>query len=348
MLLTSRRYAADADVTEFSRFAKEQDWSDGLPLVPATQELVERFVEASGLPPGHVLAKLPPLKADCTVELLAINAVMAGAPAESMPLLVAAVGAISAPDFQLDGLSSTTGPVVPALIVNGPVRHSLGIASGAGCLGGAEGSNAAIGRALRLVLRNVGGQRIGKNSECVFGQPARVTGIVFAEWEERSPWPPLAARRGVAGDALTAFGANGTMNINDHASDSADLLLDRIGKSLAYPGSHGFRPHAPYCTVAVGINPAWAAIIGKEYPDIADVQERLWQKAALPADVFPEDHQSALRDAEMVAGDGRVHVVRGPDRILVVVCGGDAGLHGLAMHGSASCVPSTVPIASAG
>jgi hypothetical protein len=341
MLLTSQRHAANSDVVRFTQTAQERGWGDGLPLVPATVARVEEYVEAAGLPPETVLAQMPPLGGDCTVERLAINAVMAGAPARSMPLLVAAVGAVSERDFQLDGLSATTGPAVPALIVNGPARHDLNISFGAGCVGGADGNNAVIGRALRLVMRNVGGQRIGTNSECVFGQPGRITGVVFGEWEERSPWPPLAQRRGVTGNAVTAFGANGTMNINDHSSDRADMLLDRIGKSLSYPGSHGFRPHAPYCVIVVGINPAWADIIGRKMPDITRVQERIWDSAALPIDTWPAQHQGELRAAGMVTVDGRVHVVKDPDRLLVVVCGGDAGLHGLALHGPASCVPIT-------
>ena len=98
----------------------------------------------------------------------------------------------------------------------------------------------------------------------------------------------------MAGDAVTAFSTNGTMNIVDNSSETADLLLDRIGRSLAYPGSNGFRPHAEYTTVGVGINPVWAAIIGKAYPDMADVQQRLWELASLRLDSWPREHQALL------------------------------------------------------
>ena len=175
-----------------------------------------------------------------------------------------------------------------------------------------------------------------------------MTGIVIGEWEEQSPWEPLAQRRGVAGDALTAFSTNGTMNIVDNSSETADLLLDRIGRSLAYPGSNGFRPHAEYTTVGVGINPVWAAIIGKAYPDMADVQQRLWELASLRLDSWPREHQALLEEARMVMPDGRVHVVKDPGRLLVFVCGGLIGHHALALHGFSSCVPATCAIEAGG
>lgn len=344
MLLTSERHQVAADAADFLQFAAQRGWGDGLPLVPPRLELVENHVAACGLAPDVVLGRIPPQNADCTVERLAINAVMAGAPAASMPLLAAAVQAITAQDFGLHPINATAAPVVPALVVNGPVRQTLQLACGAGCVGGADGPNLAIGRALRLVIRNVGGQRVGTTSQACFGQPARVTGIVIGEWEEQSPWAPLAQRRGVHGNAVTAFSTNGTMNIVDNMSETADLLLDRIGRSLAYPGSNGFRPYAEYATVGVGINPIWARIIGQAYPDIEDVQARLWDLASFPLSAWPREHQLPLQEAGMVASNGRVHLLKDPGRYLVFVCGGLIGHHALALHGFSSCVPSTTAI----
>lgn len=343
MLLTSARHEVDIDAVSFSRLGTERGWGDGLPLIPPTIERVEEHIAASHAEPDVLVGELPPLGGACTVELLAINAVMAGAPAASMPLLMAAVAAIAEPDFGLHGMSATTSPVVPAFIVNGPSRHELGIACGAGCVGGADGSNASIGRALRLVMRNVGGQRVGTNSKTVFGQPARVTGIVFGEWEEQSPWPSLGERRGVPGNAVTAVGANGTMNIFDTESEHADQLLDLIGRSLPFRGSNGFLPHAQHTTVLVGINPMWAEVIASDYPDVTAVQERLWDLAALPSATWPAEGQQALREAGMVGSDGRVHLVKDPERLIVAVAGGRGGLHALALHSNGSCVPFTKP-----
>jgi hypothetical protein len=174
---TASQTLAPSDPTAFTEFALERGWGDGLPLVPPTSARVEAALAASGFAADQEIAALPPSGSMCTAEALATNAVLAGAPALAMPLLAAAIDAISRPEFQ-----------TPILIVNGAVRTELGIPFGAGCLGGAEGSTApAIGRALRLVIRNVAQQRIGVTSQSVFGHPARVSGLVFAEWEERSP-----------------------------------------------------------------------------------------------------------------------------------------------------------------
>ena len=135
---------------------------------------------------------LPPLDGECTVEKIAVNAVMAGAPVDSVPLLVAAVEAITDEQFNLHAINATTGSVVPALVVNGPIRDQLEIPYGTACLGGADGNAVSIGRALRLIIRNVGGHVAGTTSQSVYGNPGRVAGLVFAEWEDRSPWGTLA------------------------------------------------------------------------------------------------------------------------------------------------------------
>jgi len=195
--LSSQRLDLEDDPITFAKLASDAGWGDGLPLIPPTEERVRAFVAASGRFPDELLGILPPRDGRCTVEKLAINAVMAGAPAESMGLLCAAIEACVDPALDLFSLNTTTSSVVPGVFVNGPARHTLELPMEAGCFGGVAGAAPGIGRALRLTMRNVGGQKIGENSKSVFGQPARVTGIVVAEWEERSPWAPLAERRGI-------------------------------------------------------------------------------------------------------------------------------------------------------
>ena len=172
-LTSARLDVADDDVVAFTKLATDAGWGDGLPLVPPTPDLVGGHVAASGRPADHLLAELPPRQGACTVEKLAVNAVMAGAPAAAMPLMCAAVDAMADPEFDLFALNTTTSCVVPALFVNGPARHELDIPYAAGCFGGQAGPAPAIGRALRLVMRNVGGQVVGVSSKSVFGQPGR-------------------------------------------------------------------------------------------------------------------------------------------------------------------------------
>ncbi len=329
--LASTRIETDDDPAAFARLATDAGWGDGLPLIPPTEARVRSFVAASGRFPDAMLGVLPPRDGRCTVEKLAINAVMAGAPAEAMPLLCAAVEACVDPDLDLFSLNTTTSSVAPGVFVNGPVRHALELPMEAGCFGGVAGAAPGIGRALRLVMRNVGGQKIGENSKSVLGQPARVTGIVVAEWEERSPWAPLAERRGVPGDAVTVYGCIGTMDIADVAADDATSLVEIIGKSLAIPGTNAFISHWGAETMLC-LPPPWADRIAAEFPAIEDVQQVLWEAAAHPIEFFPRPHRAWLEERGRVDADGVAHLVERPDEIIVMVAGGLGNLHAMALH----------------
>ncbi|MDB5395420.1 MAG: hypothetical protein JWM91_2926 [Rhodospirillales bacterium] len=342
--LASPRHEADLDIANFTAFAMEQGWGDGLPMVPPTETRVRTFLSMNKRYPDEVIALLPPMRAECTVEKIVINAVMAGAPPESLPLLIAAVEAVAEPDFELYGMNATTASVAPALFVNGPVRDRLGIPYGHGCFGGAAGVAPAIGRALRLIMRNVAGQVTGVTSQSTFGSPARVSGLVVGEWEERSPWAPLAERRGVTGDAVTAFGGMGTMNILDTTSQKAVEFLEMIGKSAAYAGTNGFSPAVPFSEVFVAINPICAEIIGREMRNIEDVQEVLWRSASLPADWLEHLHLGQLEDQGRIRADGRIYLTPEPKDVVVMVCGGTGGLHAAVVHSFGTSLTQTVAI----
>jgi hypothetical protein len=343
--LSSRRHEVDTDVVAFTEFANSHGWGDGLPLIPPTETRVQEYIVAGQRFPDETIAILPPLRAEATAEKLAINAVMAGAPAAAMPLIYAAVEAMADPDFDLAGLNATTGSVVPAVIVNGPIRHRLGIPFGAGLFGGVEGTAPGIGRAIRLAMRNIAGQHVGTTSKSVYGNPARIAGIVIGEWEERSPWAPLAQRRGVAGDAVTIYGAMGTANICDVVADSGEGLLEMIGKSLAYPGANGFLPSTAFSEVLVAINPVWADLICQQFPDIEAVQQLLWDKAALPITWFRPEYRKPIEALGRIRADGRVHLVPAPKDVLVMVAGGEGGLHAHSVHSWGACLTVTRAVA---
>jgi hypothetical protein len=342
--LSSRRHEVDEDIVAFNRFALTQGWGDGLPLIPPTESRVQDFLVAGGRFPDELVALLPPLRAECTVEKIAVNAVMAGCTGDAMPLLCAAIAAMADPKFDLAGLNATTGSVVPAAIVNGPIRNALDIPYQAGCLGGVAGPAPAIGRAIRLIMRNVAGQLINSTSQSVYGTPGRVAGIVFGEWEERSPWAPLAERRGVAGNAVTVYGAMGTANICDVVADSAEGFLDIIAKSMAYPGANGFLTSSAFSETLCAINPVWAEVIGRTFPDIADVQAYLWDKCALPIDWWRPEYRAPIEALGRIGPDGRVHLVPTPDDVIVMVAGGLGGLHAAMLHSWGTCLTVTRPI----
>lgn len=339
--LSSQRHEAETDdVMEFTRFAMDRGWGDGLPLIPPTEARVRAFLARNNRYADEVICSLPPVNADCTVEKIAINAVMAGAPAESLPLIIAALEAMADSDFELFGLNASTAPVVPLTLVNGPIRDRLDIPFRHGCLGGAPTTALAIGRAIRLVIRNVAGQEVNVTSQTTFGTPGRVAGILFGEWEERSPWAPLAERRGVTGDAVTVYGTMGTMNILDTTSQSGPDFLEMIGKSLGYPAANGFSPAMPYAEIMVAVNPVWAQIIHRDVPALEDVQEMIWHFSSLEASYLTPKHREQLERQHRVI-DGRVYLATQPKDVFVVCCGGTGGLHATGFHSFGSCLTQT-------
>lgn len=339
--LSSQRHEAEIDdVMEFTRYAMEQGWGDGLPLIPPTETRVRTLLAANNRYPDEVICKLPPSDADCTVEKIAINAVMAGAPAESLPLIIASLEAMADPNFELFGLNATTAPVIPLTLVNGPIRDRLNIPYKHGCLGGAPSMSVAIGRAIRLIIKNIAGQEVNVTCQTTFGSPGRVAGIMFGEWEERSPWAPFAERRGVKGDAVSVYGTMGTMNILDTTSQKGPEFLEMIGKSLAYHGANGFSPAMPYAEMMVAINPVWAEIIHRDIPKLEDVQALIWKHASIDANDLTQKHREQLEAQNRVIG-GRVYVSVEPKDVLIVCCGGTGGLHATGFHSFGSCLTQT-------
>ncbi|MGE0880403.1 MAG: hypothetical protein AB7L13_15635 [Acidimicrobiia bacterium] len=343
--LVSGRHDVSADVVEFTDFANAAGWGDGLPLVPPTEERVAAFIAATGADAAEVVVdKLPPSGGVCTIEKIAVNAVMAGAPAASLPLLAASLRAMAHTDFELHALNATTGSVVPMLFVNGPIRDALSIPYESGCLGGVAGPAPAIGRAIRLVMRNVAGQQIGVTSQSTFGQPGRVAGIVCGEWEERSPWAPLAERRGVPGDAVTVHGAMGTLNVCDVITKSGIGFLEIIARSMAVPGANGFLTASAYSEVMVLVNPVWASVIGRDFPDIDEVIDILWKRASLPLSDWPEEYHPHIAELGRVRDDGRVRLVQDPSQILFAVAGGLGSLHATVIHNWGATTAITAPV----
>jgi hypothetical protein len=339
--LSSQRHDLDTDIEAFNEAALARGWGDGLPLIPPTEARVRTFIDLCGRYPDELIATLPPLRSECTVEKIAINAVMAGAKPDSMPLLCAALDAMADEKFDLAGLNATTGSVVPAVIVNGEIRNRLDIPYQAGCLGGVAGPAPAIGRTLRLIMRNVAGQLIDSTSQSVYGQPGRVAGIVFGEWEERSPWAPLAERRGVSGDAVTVYGAMGTANICDVVASTPMGFLEIIAKSMAYPGANGFLTSSAFSETLCAMNPVWAEIIARDFPNMADVQQIIWDRCALPIAWFRPEYRGPIESLGRIRADGRVHLVPTPNDVLVMVAGGMGGLHAAMLHSWGTCLTVT-------
>ena len=193
------RIAFTGSLEEVNRFFYKKLWSDGLPVIPPTEAAVREMLRGTDLPPDHVVGKIVSRFGNATVEKIAVNAVMAGALPTYMPLIIAGVEAMADPTANLGWVAVGTGSHTPCWIVNGPVRKDLQMNSGTGYLSPGNMANAAIGRALTLIIRNIGGNRKGIEDMGVHGHPGKYT-MVVAENEEDSPWEPLHVEEGLQKD----------------------------------------------------------------------------------------------------------------------------------------------------
>jgi hypothetical protein len=203
----------------------DRGWSDGLPLVPPTEERVLRMLGATARDPQEEIGLVPSDLVPATVEKIAINAVMAGCKPEYLPVVLAAVEAVLDEPFAMHGVLATTMFVGPVIVVNGPVRRQIGMNARGNALGQGNRANATIGRAVQLVIRNIGGGRPQEVDRATLGNPGKYT-YCFAEDEEGSCWEPLSVERGIAPgrSAVTAFAGYGLQGVVDQKSRTPESL----------------------------------------------------------------------------------------------------------------------------
>jgi hypothetical protein len=308
----------DALLAEFTRRA----WCDGLPIVPPTAERVAAML--GGRDGARVLGSMPPLWRQATLEKLAVNAVMAGCEPAAFPVVVAAVEAMLDPAFNLYGVQATTHPVAPLLVVNGPYGRQIGLHSGSGCFGPGFRANATIGRAIRLILLNVGGAWPGRHDMATQGSPAKFA-YCIAENEAASPWAPLRD-----GDVVTVYGGEGPHNVNDHVSTTATGILGNVADTAVSLGSNvGW--YFSQAQLMVVLGPEHARTIAGDGLDRTDVQRFIYENARQPLSLMRLGGMYGMQDwpAWMNATsdpDARLPRVPSPDDVFVVVAGG-SGKH---------------------
>jgi hypothetical protein len=230
--LASRRIEV-ADAEDDMEMMYTRGWTDGLPVVPPTEERVLRMLSGTTRAPGDVVATVPPDLVAVTVEKVAIAAVMAGCLPEYLPWVLTAVEAVCNDEFNMHGLLATTMPVGPVIVCSGPGTRAIGMNSRGNALGQGNRANSTIGRALQLVIRNVGGGRPGEVDRATHGSPGKV-GFCFAENDAESPFGTLAGEHGVEPgvDALTVFAGEGTRCVVDQLSREPDSLARSLAASL--------------------------------------------------------------------------------------------------------------------
>jgi hypothetical protein len=230
--LRSRRVEL-AELEDDAEAFFDRGWTDGLPVVPPTEARVLRMLGGTSRSPDDVVAVVPPDLVECTVEKVAVNAVMAGCRPEYLPVVLAAVEAACTDAFNIHGLLATTYFSGPVVVVNGPIARAIGMNSGVNALGQGNRANATIGRALQLVIRNVGGGKPGGVDRATLGNPGKYT-FCFAEDEEGSPWEPLSVERGMpnGSSAVTLFAGEGPRGVIDQASRTPESLARSFAGAL--------------------------------------------------------------------------------------------------------------------
>ena len=231
-LLQARRVDVASQQDEH-KLMHERGWSDGLPLVPPTEERVLNMLAGTTRSSYEIIGVVPPDNVPCTVEKVAINAVMAGCKPEYLPVVLAAVEAACLDEFCMHGVLATTYFSGPIVIVNGPIAGQIGMNWGHNVLGQGNRANATIGRALQLVIRNVGGGRPGGVDRATLGQPGKV-GFCFAERERDSYWESLAVERGFSADesTVTLFAGGGVHPSGDQKSRRPESLTRSLAMTL--------------------------------------------------------------------------------------------------------------------
>jgi hypothetical protein len=311
----------------------DRGWSDGLPVVPPTEARVLAMLEGTTRAPEEIVAVVPPDLVPCSVEKVAINAVLAGCRPSYLPVVLAAVEAACSDAFNIHGLLATTMSAGPVLVVNGPIRKRIGMNSGKNVLGQGNRANSTIGRALQLVIRNVGGGRPGDVDRATLGNPGKL-GFCFAEDEEGSPWTPWSTDFGFeAGtDTVTLFPGEGPRTIVDQISREPESLARSFAESLR-------TMYTPKMVLAFDailvVAPEHARVFREAGWSKDDLKARLHALTTIPGD-------DLVRGALGIA-EGMPDFFRGksipkfrPDGLHIVHAGGGAGLFSAIIAGWAN------------
>lgn len=301
----------------------ERGWSDGLPVVPPTDERILRMLGGTARKPDEVVGLIPPNLAPCTVEKVAINAVMAGCKPEYMPVVLGVLEAALDPLFVLHGLLCTTHFSGPLVIINGPIARAIGMNSGTNALGQGNRANATIGRALQLIVRNVGGGLPGAIDRATLGNPGKYT-FCFAEDESDPAWEPLSVRRGIAPgkNAVTLFHGEGVNGFIDQKSRTPEELVRSLAMGLFGVG------HPKLCgagNAVLVLSPEHYLIFKDAGWDRRRIEDALFQALKRPGrDVIRGAHDVPEGMPPSMA-DQVIDKFQ-PDGLLIVRAGGEAGL----------------------
>jgi hypothetical protein len=338
--IQSRRVElGDAEDEAEAMFAR--GWTDGLPVVAPTVERVARMLTGTTRAPDDIVAVVPPDLVDCTIEKVAVNAVLAGCRPEYLPVVLAAVEAACTDEFNAHGLLATTYFSGPLVVVNGPITRAIGMNSGINALGQGNRANATIGRALQLVIRNVGGGRPGEVDRATLGNPGKYT-FCFAEDEAGSPWTPLSVERGVepGKSAVTLFAGEGVRGVVDQLSRDPESLARSLAACL---GTVAHPKLAMVWDAMLVVSPEHGRVFREAGWSKSRLREALMAELQLAGDDIV---QGAGGIAEgLPAGFAGMTIPKFRDGgLLIVHAGGSAGLFSAIIGGWASGAVGSEPV----
>jgi len=312
-----------ADPGLMFQYFVNRGWTDGLPVLPPTEAAIDAMIAGSGLDKNDIVGVIPPVNGIGTGEKIAANAVMAGCLPDYFPLVLAAVKGVLQPGFNLDGVQTTTGNIAPLVIINGPCRNPLQINYASNVLGQGWRANSTIGRALRLVLTNIGGATPGQYDKATLGQPAKYT-FCIAENEEENPWEPLHVERGFARetDTVSVLGCTGVNSAVDMASQTARGLL----KTFALTMMGGLTSGVTSTETLLIICPEHAAILAAGGYSKAAIRQELFSAARVQHEKISDENLELLskrRPSWFQSNSAPlIGVVDRPEDIWILVAGG--------------------------
>lgn len=303
----------------------ERGWTDGLAVVPPTVELVEEMISGSGRDPQEEIGEIPPAQGIATIEKLAVNSVMAGCRPEYFPVIAAAVEAMLEPEHNLNGVQTTTHSCVPLAIVNGPITTNLGLNASDGVFGSGFRANGTIGRAIRLILWNLGGNVPGEVDKSTQAHPGKWT-FCIAENEEDSPWEPFHAEHGVESgkNAVTMFSCEAPHSVLCYGT--VKQMLSSLTSSLAVLGSNNVQAMGETLVV---LNPWQARQFHKEGWSKPEIRVYLWEQARARLGDIREVDALGIADqfwpswVEKDNDDYLVPITERPRNIHIIVAGGE-------------------------
>ena len=323
----TERVETDAAFDRVNDYFYERGWTDGLPIVPPTEARVQAML--AGMPwrkADDVISVVPPRMGAAAMRQIAVNAVMAGCKPEYLPVVVAALQAVSEPEYGLSHRQTTTHAGAPLIVVNGPVVARLRINCGRGLFGPGWRANATIGRALRLVLVNVGGAGPGVDASQT-GHPGKYT-YCIAEYEAANPWKPLHVERGYARESsvVTVVNTEAPHSMTENIQTDADEIVRTFASSMATLGVNNLYSQGNPVLV-LGIE--HAQHIASAGWSKQDLQKALFERARQPWGLMKNRGKSkGPRFPEFVdrTDDGSmVPVVRAPEDLILIVAGGAGG-----------------------